>query len=405
MPSPHDVLTRHPEFDWLRVIALSLLIVFHAAVGFSPHWHWYVVDPHLSTPLDFFLEFIQRWRVTLVFVVSGAALMLAMRSRSPIEIVRERSRRLLIPLLFAIVVVIPPQIYLERLQRGEFHGSYPAFLTHLFNGIYPAGNLSWHHLWFVPYVMVLSAVLLPLFGWMRSAAGQRLLEQPIDLIARHHLYWLLVVPLTLSESLLRLQPNYSHSFVCDRHGWAVFFLLMLLGGALALWPRLLAAVQRGRWVCVLIGIAAFAALDERWLRIGADPRTLPPLACAEFCFLSAANVLGWLLAITGFVTRYLRRGSPVLTYATDAALPVYILHQTLTVIAVYFLHRVDWPLALKLPATILFTVAGAMAVYEFAIRRSSLLRLLFGMRPSRIDSGRTATSRWSAPASSDRQPS
>lgn len=204
---------RRPEFDWLRVVALGLLLVFHGAVGFSTNWHWHVVDPHNSEWLDFYLTFQMRWRVTLVFVVSGAALMLALAERPPGEVARERVVRLLVPLIFAILVIVPPQVWLERLAHNQFNGSYFASFGQLFNGFYPNGNLSWHHLWFLPYVLVLSLLLIGPFSWLRSPAGRQALDPYMEKLARRHLYWLMVLPLMGAEALLHLQQGDAHTFI------------------------------------------------------------------------------------------------------------------------------------------------------------------------------------------------
>ena len=87
-------------------------------------------------------------------------------------------RRLLVPLVFGMVVLVPPQVYLERLYRGQFTGSFLDWLPQAFQGgAYPAGNMSWHHLWFLAYVLVLTFVLLPCFLWARSERGRRPLAQ------------------------------------------------------------------------------------------------------------------------------------------------------------------------------------------------------------------------------------
>ena len=71
---------RRAEFDWLRIVAIGLMMLFHSCLGFSS-WPWHVNDPHRSVLLGDFLSFLWRWRVALVFVVSGAALMLALEGK------------------------------------------------------------------------------------------------------------------------------------------------------------------------------------------------------------------------------------------------------------------------------------------------------------------------------------
>ena len=398
---------RRAEFDWLRVLALGMLMVFHSALGFST-WTWHVSDPHWSPVLDTFLDFLLRWRVALVFIVSGAALMLALGRRPARIILRERLRRLGIPLLFGMLVVVPPQVYLERVQRGQFRGSYLDFIPHIADGIYPAGNLSWHHLWFMPYVLALSAILLPLFLWARTADTRRRLDPLMQAAAERHLHWLLLIPLAVIQWLLRWQGSDDHTFLTDGHGWLEFAVLMMLGGVLAQWRQVLTAIQNERYILLVVGIASYVSLRGLWPSIGEDPGRLPASESIAWATLSALNLMSWTLAALAFLTRWFRTGSPALTYLTEAALPVYILHQTLIVYAVVHLHHVAWPLGVKIALTLGFAFTVSLAGYEFVIRRSRWLRPLFGVKPRAATIGlevllvplaSTLTSRWRAPSS------
>lgn len=398
---------RRAEFDWLRIVAIGLMMLFHSCLGFSS-WPWHVNDPHGSVVLGEFLSFLWRWRVALVFVVSGAALMLALSLHTPREILRERLHRLGIPLMFGILVIVPPQVYYERLQRGQFNGSYLDFQSHIFDGIYPAGNLSWHHLWFIPYLLVLTAVCVPLLRWMRSDTGRRTLDRAMDTVARRHLYWLLAVPMAISHLFLRVQHGDSHTFLGDPHGWLEFATLMVFGAVLALWPQVLAAVQRGRYGALVVGIACFATLKIEWPTIGDDPNSLRLDSAVAWSVAAGLDVLAWVLAVTGFATRHLTRDTRLLRYATEATMPVYVLHQTLIVFAVYHLEHVSWPLGVKIVMTLSFCVMGSLVIYEVAIRRSAVLRTLFGVKDRAADIGLDTvlsdlglkiTSRWRARSS------
>jgi len=371
---------RRAEFDWLRVLALGLLFVFHSAMGFSD-WPWHVKDTHHSWFLDNLLDFMLRWRVALVFIVSGAALMFALGVRTPRAILRERFSRLLIPLIFGMLAIVPPQVYLERVQHKQFSGSYLDFLPHIFDGFYPQGNLSWHHLWFIPYVLILTAAAMPHFAWARSPAGRRKLDPIMRAVAERHLYWLLVVPLALAELGMHVQGSDDHTVIGDARGWMQFATLMVMGGALALWPELLAAVQRLRFVSLIAAIVAYSALRAEWPPGELDPVLLPLPSAIGWCNLSALNVFAWVMTGVGFLTRWFNRPSPVLSYATEAAMPVYVLHQTLIVFAVYQLGHEHWPLPVKYIITFTFALFGSLALYELLIRRSSWLRVLFGVKP------------------------
>lgn len=366
---------RRVELDWLRVLALGMLMIFHSIMGYSS-WPWHVNDSHDSALLNGILDFMLRWRVSLVFIVSGSALMLALDRRKPKAILRERCARLLVPLIFGMIVIVPPQIYLDRLQHGKFHGSFIDYLPHAFTGIYPQGNLTWNHLWFLPYVLTLTLVGMPFFLWARSPSVRYRMERAMRAVADGHLYWLLVFPLALAQLMMLGQGNDDHTFIGDGHGWIEFGSLFALGGAIARWPIVLASIQRERYVALIVGIVAYSALRKEWPK---DPTSL--LGVIGWCNISAINVLAWVLAFVGFLTRLFTQPSPALTYLTEAAMPVYVLHQTLIIWVVYHMHAVNLPVAAKILITFSFAVLMALGLYELAIRRSKWMRIMFGVKP------------------------
>jgi len=366
---------RRAELDWLRVLALGLLMIFHSMVGYSS-WPWHVNDPHDSALLNGALDFMLRWRVSLVFIVSGAALMLALDRRSPRAILRERSSRLLVPLIFGMIVIIPPQTYLQRVQHGEFHGTFLDYLPHAFTGIYPEGNITWNHLWFIPYVLVLTAVAMPLFLWARSPSMKPRLERYTRLVCDGRLYWILVLPLTLGQAMLLWQGSEDHTFVGDGHGWLEFSSFFVLGGAVAKWPDVLVSIQRERYVSLVVGIVAYGALRQEW---PTDPTSA--VGIIGWSIVAAINVLAWALTFTGFLTKWFSHRSPVLAYLTEATMPVYVLHQTLIIFVVYHMRSVHLPIPAKIVMTFSFAVLASLALYEIAIRRSKWMRILFGVKP------------------------
>jgi glucan biosynthesis protein C len=249
--------------------------------------------------------------------------MLSLQHRRPKAIMRERAARLLVPLVFGMLVIVPPQVYFGRLQQGKFHGSYLDYFPQAFNGVYPNGNLTWNHLWFIPYVLVLTGATLPLFDWLRMSAARPRIKIVMTAAAKFHLYWALLVPLVLANLLLRGQETDAHTFVDDAHGWIEFGSFFLLGGAFAEWPAVLKAVQCTRFISLGLAIGAYAALRLIWPSIGENPDALPPAQAIAWCCVSAVNVLGWVLAVVGLLTKHFNRASPTLRYFTEAALPVY----------------------------------------------------------------------------------
>jgi uncharacterized membrane protein len=131
---------RRHELDALRVLAVLALLLYHASRPFDAEtWHVKNVERRLG--LELFGSLLTPWRLPLLFMISGLGTYYALGFRSAWRYARERLGRLLLPLTFAMVAVIVPQVYVERISAGMagrlsprgFHGSYFAF--------YPAGHV------------------------------------------------------------------------------------------------------------------------------------------------------------------------------------------------------------------------------------------------------------------------
>jgi len=234
---PHAVFAaRRADLDWLRVLAFGLLIFYHAGMAWSG-WSWHVTSTDDIAWLREVMRFLNRWRMPLIFVVSGAAIMLALGARTPGAFVVDRLKRLLLPLVFGMLILVPPQVYLERLYRGQFTGSVFEWLPHAFEGVYPSGNTSWHHLWFVAYVLVLTIVLLPYFLWARSASGQAAQDAAGRFIARTGLQWAMALPLAAATLWLAPISHNTNGLIGDWYGLAYYGVLLLYGACLFASPE------------------------------------------------------------------------------------------------------------------------------------------------------------------------
>jgi surface polysaccharide O-acyltransferase-like enzyme len=385
---PVAFVSRRADLDWLRVLAFGLLIFYHAGMAWSG-WSWHITSPDSLEGLREAMRFLNRWRMPLIFVVSGAAIMLALGDRTPGAFVRDRLKRLALPLAFGMAVIVPPQVYLERLYRGQFTGSFVQWLPHAFDGVYPTGSLSWHHLWFVAYVLVLTLVLLPVFLWARSASGQAAVAGAGRIAARLGLQWLMTLPLAASTLWLAPISWNVNGLVGDWHGLVSYGALLLYGAFIFGSSDLLTALQRQRFFSLAVGLVAYAILYAGFFA-GTVRATIPAEVRPVFALLSAVNVMAWLFAIIGFAHRYLTRRPAFLAEATEAVYPFYLLHQTVTVIAVYWLLKLDVPPVAGFFAVVLPTFLGTALLYVGVVRPIWFLRPLFGMRGAGATSARTA---------------
>ena len=362
--------------DWLRVLAVLLLFPFHVSRVFNADDPFYVKATHLSVPLSYALNFISVWHMPLLFVLAGASTCFALGKRSREQYLGERRRRLLVPFIFGIFVLIPPQTW----YGGRFNSGYTAsFWQYLSSGDFLKWNIrnggdyyggfGIGHLWFIIVLFLLAVVALPLFSWGRSGRGEALLRGCSRRLA-HPAGWALAAVLLMVGSALPdpagLKPFY----------YLVFFVL----GYLTMCdPAFMKSAERYR----LPALAAGSALAVWWVLSGDhlhDSSAGDSLLREPLFLLS--TLASWLVIVglLGYGRRYLDRTSPALSYLAEASYPIYILHQTVIVVAAFFVVRLAASAPLQWLTLFVVSVAGTFVLYE-VVRRFAPTRFVFGMRP------------------------
>ena len=374
-------LDREYGLDWLRVFAFTVLIFYHSGMAYVT-WDWHLKNPEQSKTLEFFMLLCNRWRLPLLFIISGAGVFFSLRRRSFGEFAGERLRRLLLPLVFGMFVIVPPQIYLERVFKGA-QFSYAEFYPSVFEFVpYPQGSFSWHHLWFVAYILVFSLVCIPLFAAIRSAAGQRALTAMVQAFERWPaLIYLINVPNILVGVYLGPHWPTTHNLTSDWANLTGTLLTFLWGFAIASNPGFLNLITRRRRefaIAAIIVPAVFFTIRS----FGLSTAWTPDVRLWVGNIISGLWGMTWIFAMIGYARHHVRRSSPFLRYATESVYPFYIFHQTVTVAAVYYIIPLQLGVGPKLLLTILATFLGSLILTEMA-RRSGPLRPLFGLKTAR----------------------
>ncbi len=360
--------------DWLRVFAVLLLLPFHTGMMFVRDW-FHIQNVDKSAAAELFNGFLNIWHMPLLIFLSGAGSWFALNRRGASGYLKERFLRLVIPLTFGILVVVPPQVYCERIAHGEFTGSFLAFWPHIFDGFYPKGNFSYHHLWFLAYLFTYCVVALPIFLWLRprllAPESCAWMKHPLALLALAIspgiIYSVLLVPFHGMQDFLNDWARYFAFLLLFIYGFALFS-----GGAAETIQR-----WRGRYLLLaLVGALSIKVMEDHGLHpaLGYTPHFI-------LWFIYRVFVAWfWILAIVGYGRRYLNVPHPLLTYANEAVLPVYVLHQTVIVIIGYFVIQQTWGVATKYFFILILSAIVTLATYEFLVRRFNVPRFLLGMR-------------------------
>lgn len=379
---------RRADLDWLRVIAFWLLIYYHAAIVFMPGGIPMIQNADSSPVLQVMVGFLHEFRLALLFLISGVGVSFALRHRNKALFMRDRALRLLVPLVFGVLVIVPPMIFLEKQFIGAFTGSFAEFYPKFFTeGVYPRGNLSWHHYWFIVYLYLFCLLGWPIFAYFKRAAGLQRLERWTQGLLRGGCLYLAIVPLAVVEISLRAWfPGFPDLI----HDWANFshwFLIFTAGFLLASSRPLLDRTQQLRSLSLALAMIATAAMFAQfWLP---EKGHFSPLVNGEtdiatyawFCVLRVSNVWFWLLACLGFAGRYLQRPSRLLTYLNGAVYPLFCLHLTIIVALGYVIVPLDWSILTKYLAITTGTIVLSLGGYELVRRRIAWVRPLVGLKP------------------------
>ena len=367
---------RRYDLDWLRVFVFGLLIFYHVGMFFVP-WGWHIKNPVTYKNLVWPMLFVNQWRLPILFVISGMGTSFALSFRTSKQFAIERLKRLGIPLVFGMLFIVPPQVYIERLHHGAFEGSYWQYYTTVaFQGVYPVGNISWHHLWFLPYLLLFALVLTPLMIYWRNHPDNSFANWLRKQLARNWgIYWF-IIPLYLVEAFM--EPFFPTTlaligdwFTLTNYLLLFFFGFMLIQVKEAFWE----ALEQVQYKALAIGVISFL-LFVYLLHI-------PDNIYRHFteALVKVINLWSWILVLFGVAAKWLNRSSPLLSYCNQAVYPFYILHQTITIILGYYF--MDWGVGLGIKFTVMSigTFLGSWVLYE-GIRRITWLRPLFGLKNS-----------------------
>jgi glucan biosynthesis protein C len=398
--------------DWLKFLVVYGIVVYHACMPFVYGGGWLIGSRDKSLGLTAFAGFTFPWGIPLLFLLSGAGAYFGLRSKTASAFLRKRIVRLGLPLIAGIALISPMQAYLTSgivpKNLGGMLDYYPQFL----GSLRLEWTLQWlgrygYHLWFLGYLLVITAVTLPLLEWIRGRNGLIWVAR-LAILSRHRGgIMLFALPLALSQLLLRPRfPEYQ-----DWADVATYTLAFLAGYVLAADRTFAIAIRRNARISVAIGIASSIAVAAM-LVISSGHPTLDFSAqvpyYATFSLFWSLNIWSWCMAVMAMGIIWMEKSNAIVRYGAESALPIYIIHHPVIVVLASFI--VAWNLPLW-PRFLLLLVSGmamTVAIYEFGIRRHRITRYIFGMSPAKPASsgrfGTVAPATGMAPARAERPP-
>ncbi|MEM1095961.1 MAG: acyltransferase family protein [Bacteroidota bacterium] len=343
---------RRYDVDAVRTIAIGLLIVYHCALSFT-FIAGFIGFPQNDVTMDLLwvpLAALNVWRIPILFLISGMGVYFAMRRRGNKAIVKDRTVRILVPLLFSCLVLWP--LFHFGLLALGWEANY---------------NVQFGHLWFLLNIYVYALLLVPLFGYLKANPDHAVLRGMRALLHVPGGIFLLGLPLALEAWLVA--PEAFSAYALSAHGWALGFVCFLIGYlCVSAGETFWASIERHRRLALGLALLLYAIR----LVVFEIERTPKPMEAFESML--------WMLAVSGFAARHLNAPSAALSYFSQAVYPIYIVHMPIQFIAAYFILGWSVPAMVKLLLLTAVTLVGSWALYEYVLRRINVLRPLFGMK-------------------------
>jgi len=378
IPTSKDMPERRYDLDWLRILVFGLLIFYHIGMLYVENWDFHFKSVYQSQTLENFMLIVEPWRMASLWIISGIAIRFILVKVSLIRYASVRSLRLLLPLLFGVLVIVPPQLYVEMTANGALDLSYWQFYLALFNdntelfknnqaGIWP--HLDVNHLWYLRSLWQYSLtliVLLPLFN-------SPYITKVSDWLFQQHIS---VIVLVLILPIIYIQLNWSIDTSRYPLGFTFLIYGYLIGWHASFWQQLKRNVKALLLTFIMSLLLFISFYNTVWLSI--DDSTPAWLIIIGMIIYSLVRVLG-VLMVLALAYKYLNRKSSLLGYFNDAVYPFYIVHQTIIIVLAYNLSSLSLGPIMEPISVIILTILLCFICFE-VIRRIDILKPLFGVK-------------------------
>lgn len=381
------VYQRRFDIDWLRTLAFMVLILYHVGMYYVADWGRHIKSKETFEFLQNIMLLTNPWRMSLLFFISAIALALVEQKYQRTSLLKLRSVRLLLPLLFGMFVIVVPQTYYEALDQSLIEPGFWAFWIEYINPNTnllkehhsPIGLLTWNHLWFLPYLWVYTVIVL---------VARRPLRELAQLLATKSFHPLVltisvVALLAMVWLLLRADFPSTHALLDDWYNHGKYFLVFSTGYLFASQTNWWQFVIDKRLYFLVVGIVCYGlAIADRNGAFDALAEAYQTSLSLQLLYsgILSLNHWAWIFCVVGYAGAYLNRPSKLLNYSTKAILPWYLLHQTLIIVFAWWLRALDIAVSIEAVLLVMLTALGCGVGYEL-IRRNRLLRWLSGMKP------------------------
>ena len=379
-------LERIYALDALRASTMILGVFLHGAVAYMtlplPGLLWPISDPSSGPGFDLVLWYLHGFRIPLFFLVGGFFASLLCEHRGPDEYVKHRLKRIGVPLLFAVPLILPASYYLwglglmeqdvvswREVKRMSFHD------RALKNDLLGLG-----HLWFLQYLLIYSlGYYLVRIGWsalFKTTGRFRLPER----------WWWPLTLIAVTFPMLWMRPEiYTHF---ENRWWPepwefAYHALFFLAGSYMYrvydqFSRIIFLGPFFTLASLIIFVLVFFQLENR---LSGDSVAEPDWV---FAFFTALYSWFAVWGVLGLFLRVFDRPSRWVKYLSDAAYWIYLVHLPLLVLIQLMLEYIrnysGYPISPLMGFTVSVSATMALSLlgYQLFVRYSVIGNWLHG---------------------------
>jgi peptidoglycan/LPS O-acetylase OafA/YrhL len=266
-------------------------------------------------------------------------------------------------------------VYVERI---DLYDSLWDFIPHTFDGgPYPVGNISWHHLWFILYLFIISLLIAPVLNYTKSGHYNMVRGKIVKIVSKKMGLNLILPIIILSQLVLRQYfPNSTHALYNDWAYFTYYLLFFLSGFMLFTSDKVITALANDRRL-YLFQTVVFTVVLFSLPSIFGEPsivqdyvRGITEMVISLSCGLTAI----------GYCRRYFNKDHKSRKVLNEAIYPFYLLHQPALIFVGYVVLQWDVTYGMQAFLITALSLISIYLCYWFIIRKINLLRIAFGMK-------------------------
>ena len=357
---------RRGDIDWVRVVALFLLIIFHTSIAFMPFGPkvFFITNDEYLEILWIPMSLLNIWRIPILFMVSGMGVYFAIKKRGPRQLLVDRTLRILIPLIFGFFFICPINSYFYQLSIGE--------------GLTYSPNIG--HLWFLGNIFIYVVIFMPVFFYFKTNL-QNIFMRGLSCLFKYKVGITFLGLATMVEGILVNPQNGFASYAYTTHGFFLGMICFFFGFCFVCSGKVFwEAIENARGLNLIIASCIY--VHRMYILVFYHS--------GDFIWHNGLESMCWMLAIFGYASKYLNKNSHMLKYLSRAVYPVYIIHMPVQ----YCLSHLIFGLNISPISKLFFLNAGIFGIsfilFEI-IKKLRWIRPLFGLKFNLKDEETTRT--------------